>query len=119
MDENSSFLKLPDIEGAEYLIALLGELGFVSHTGMGATHITWTEIKNWLDTTELELSVWEKLLLKEMSEVYASELSQASAKDYPAPYTAPVDEVVDLVTERKAVDSKLRNVFSSFKRNKN
>jgi hypothetical protein len=85
---------------------------------MGVDSLTWTEIDSWLRRTELELSTWETLMIKEMSEVYSSELSQATAKDYPAPYIAASQEDIDLATERKRVDSKLRNVFSSFKRNK-
>lgn len=116
LDENSSFLKLPDIEGAEYLVALLSEVGFVSNTGMGITHLSWTEINSWITCTQLELSIFEKLLLREMSEVYANELNAATAKDRPAPYIAPSQEDVDLEAQRKAVANKLRSVFNSFKR---
>lgn len=119
LDENSSFLKLPDIEGAEYMVSLLSEVGFVMGTGMGVVPITWTELTNWLNATGLNLSVWEKLTLKEMSEVYASELSQATAKDHPAPYVYAAEAAPeDVEVQRQQVASKLKNVFASFKRGK-
>lgn len=113
LDENSSFLKLPNIEGAEYLVALLSEVGFVQHTGMGAVAVPWTEIESWLNCTQLDLSVWEKLTLKEMSEAYATELALATDKTRPAPY---VPEVEDIEAQRTRVADKLRNAFQSFKR---
>lgn len=112
VDENSSFLKLPDIEGAEYLVGLLNEAGMVLNNGMGVSSLDWKEIHAWLEVTQLELSIWEKLTLKEMSEIYASELSKATAKDATAPYVEVVEEEVD----RKAVANKIRSVFASFKR---
>lgn len=114
LDENSSFLKLPNIEGAEYLVSLLTELGFVSQSGMSVTSVTWLEMDAWMRRTQLELSLWETLTLKEMSEVYANELVQASAKDRPAPYVY-VDP--ELQSNRDAVAEKLKSIFSSFKRN--
>jgi hypothetical protein len=111
-DENSSFLQLPEIEGAEYMIALLNEAGFVLNTGMGATSLSWSEIESWLRCTQLELPVWEKTTLKEMSEVYAAELAKATDKNMAAPYT----HLTEIEEVRKTVDSKLRSVFSSLKR---
>jgi hypothetical protein len=115
LDEFSSFLKLPDLEDAGYLVGLLSELGFVSSNGMGAQPVTWLEIDAWLRATQLDIPIWERLTLKEMSEVYASELSKASAKDAAAPY---VPEDVHIAENRTAVADKIRNVFSSFKRKK-
>lgn len=119
VDEHSSFLKLPDIsEGAEYMVSLLSEAGFALSSGFGATPITWTELDSWLSCTKHELSVWEITTLKEMSEVYCSELHKSSAKDAAPPYV-PTAEVEDeeLAEQRKSVASKIRNVFASFKRN--
>jgi hypothetical protein len=113
LDENSSFLKLPKIEGAEYLVSLLHEAGLCSATGMGIFPLPWQEIESWLEVTGLELSTWEKLMIKEMSEAYVGEYNQASAKDRPAPYTY-VEETID----REAVANKLKSVFRSMKRKK-
>jgi hypothetical protein len=115
LDENSSFLELPDIAGAEYMVSLLSEAGFVQNTGLGCSPIQWTEIESWLRVTGLELSTWEKLTIKTMSEVYAGELSQASAKNRPQPY---ISAEAATTLDRMVVADKLRNVFASFKRDK-
>lgn len=110
---DSSFLQLPEIDGAEYMVSLLHEAGLMSGTGMGIIPLTWQEIEAWLRTTELRLSIWEKLTIKEMSEAYVSEFNKASTKDATAPYVAPVDiEQVD----RTAVSNKLLSVLRGFKR---
>lgn len=114
LDGGSSYLNLPNLDGAEYLITLLFEAGLVQSTGMGVSPLPWSEIESWLRVTQLDLSVWERLTIKTMSEVYASGLNSSTKKDCPAPYTH-VDDV--LIADRTAVASKLKNVFSSFKRN--
>jgi hypothetical protein len=114
-DEASLFLCLPELDGAEYLVTLLFEAGLVQSTGMGASALSWSEIESWLRVTQLNLSVWEKLTIKSMSEVYAGELGVATKKDHPAPYTH-VDEA--LIADREMIASKLKNAFASFKKNR-
>lgn len=115
LDETSSFLNLPKLDGAEYLIALLYEAGLIQSTGMGVNSLPWTEIESWLRVTQLQLTVWERLTIKSMSEMYAGALASSTKRDCPAPYTH-VDEA--LIADRTLVASKLKNVFSSFKRSK-
>lgn len=115
-DENSSFLKLPKIEGAEYLVAFLYEVGLLGSNGMGAVPLTWTEIRNWQDCTGTALNTWELITLKTMSEAYVGEYNQATSKARPAPYSE-VDE--DVVANRVNVANKLKNAFQSrIRRNK-
>ena len=115
MDENSSFLTLPNLDGAEYLVTLLFEAGLVQSSGMGVSALSWAEIESWLYVTHLNLSVWEKLTIKNMSEVYAGELSMATKKDSVAPYTH-VDDI--LIADREVIANKLRNAFAAFKKTK-
>lgn len=112
LDADSSFLQFPDIDGAEYLIALLQEAGLMQTNGMGVTPLSWQEIDCWLRTTELNLSVWEKLVIREMSEAYVSELNSASAREAVSPYVATAPEEID----RPAVANKLLSVLRGFKR---
>jgi hypothetical protein len=58
--------------------------------------------------------VWELLTIRELSEAYVGEYTQASAKNRPAPYTK-VDD--DVVANRSKVASKLKSVFASMRRN--
>lgn len=112
LDADSPFLKFPDIDGAEYLIALLQEAGLMQTNGMGVTPLSWQEIESWLRATELNLSVWEKLVIREMSEAYVSELNSASAREAVSPYVASAPEEID----RPAVANKLLSVLRGFKR---
>lgn len=110
-DEESNFLKLPPMEGADHLVGYLMESGIAMSNGMGLTPLTWQELESWLRVTGLPLSTWEKLMLREMSEAYVNEFSQASAKDRPAPYVYTVDEI-----DREAVSDKLKSLFRSLKK---
>jgi hypothetical protein len=115
LDENSSFLALPNLDGAEYLVTLLFEAGLIQSTGMGAASLSWSEIESWLRVTHLSLTVWEKLTIKKMSEVYAGELGVATKRDAQAPYTH-VDEA--LIEDRTVIAIKLKSVFANFKKNR-
>lgn len=111
--DDSTFLQFPELDGAGYLVALLQEAGLIMSNGMGAIPLTWQEIESWLRVTELQLTVWEKLTIREMSEAYAAELASATDKHRPQPYTAPVEAV-----DRTAVASKVLNILRGFKRKK-
>lgn len=112
-DGESTFLQFPELEGADYIVALLQEAGLMSSNGMGAVPLSWQEIDAWLRTTETRLTVWEKLMIKEMSEVYVSDLNKSTSKFAVAPY-APAIEPEEI--DRAAVASKLLSVFRSLKR---
>ena len=113
-DPDSSFLQLPDLDGAEYLVAHFREAGLMSSQGMGVIPLSWQEIESWLRVTELQLSVWEKLTIREMSEAYVGEFNKASAKDAAAPYLPIVEQV-----DRAAVSDKVGSVLRGFKRKPN
>jgi hypothetical protein len=112
-DEDSTFIILPEVGSAGYLTRLLSEAGMYSSNGMGAQPLSWQEIEAWLKCTELNLTVWEKLIIKEMSEAYVGEYSQASAKDRSAPYLHVPEEI-----DRTAVANKVLSAFRSFMRKK-
>lgn len=103
-------LELPELEEASYLIPLWHEAGFVSSTGMGISGLSWTEIHNWLQETGLELTVWEKLMIKHLSDSYAQEYSASSGgpEDRTAPYcTLPENH------DRQAVAQKVTGLMQS------
>lgn len=109
-DENSSFLKLPKIDGAEYLVAFLYEAGLYGSNGMGAVALSWAEISKWKECTGTELTPWECSMIKTMSEAYVGEYNQASSKARLAPYSE-VDE--DVAANRTTVANKLKNALQS------
>lgn len=114
-DGESVFLQFPELDGAEYMVTLFQEAGLMSSNGMGAVPLSWQEIESWLDVTELRLTVWEKLTIREMSDAYVAALHQSTGKHDPAPY---VPAVTPEEIDRKAVSSKVGNVLRGFKRNK-
>lgn len=108
-------LQMPDIQSehaAGYIIGLLQEAGLMSTNGMGPVPISWQEISAWLTLTELEISNWDKLTIRSLSEEYVSELVQASDPNRPAPYIKPTE----LELNRRAVANKISNVFAKFMR---
>ena len=52
---------MPDIEGAEYIIELLHEVGPVGTNGYGVEGLKWTEIQSWLALTGLFMSLGNPL----------------------------------------------------------
>lgn len=113
MDEEHPMLEMPDIESehaAGYIIGLLQEAGLMSSNGMGPVPISWQEISNWLSVTGTEIGVWEKLIIKSLSEEYVSELIQANEPNRAAPYTKPSPEEI----ERARIADKIMNTLSKF-----
>lgn len=111
-------LEMPDVENeyaASYLIGLLHEAGLMLHSGMGPVPLSWTEISNWLATTEYSLTLWDRLMVKRLSEEYVAELSQATDINRPAPYKKVVnlDEEEDLQRQRDIVQTKALSFFAS------
>ena len=84
-NEDSLLLQLPELGEAEYMIPLLYEAGLVEQNGMGIVGLSWKELNSWQECTQVKLHTWEVTTLKQMSDAYASEFSQASKPDHPAP----------------------------------
>lgn len=110
-NEDSLLLQLPELGEAEYMVPLLYEAGLVEQSGMGITGLSWKELNSWQECTQVKLHTWEVTTLKQMSDAYASEFSQASKPDHPAPYNVVIEEWNEV--DRKAVDAQVRNVFRS------
>lgn len=85
-DPESLELITPEIRGGEYLVNLLHEAGPVGSNGYGIEGLKWSEIHSWLATTGLFLEPWECILIKKMSDVYASEFNRANGKECAPPY---------------------------------
>lgn len=72
-------------------------------SGNGLIPLTWQEIKAFLEVNELDLTLWERVMLKKMSDAYCVESSRATDINRPAPYN-PVKEQ----TEETALAAALR-----------
>lgn len=74
------------------LVGLFSLSGQVSQTGMGLCPLSWAEIQAFIEVNELDLTLYEKELIKKMSEAYCSEHHAASDPKRPAPYKPEVEE---------------------------
>jgi hypothetical protein len=110
---DSLFLRLPELDGAQYIVQMLFEAGTLMHAGMGPTPLTWQEIDAWLRVTGTQAELWERLLIKELSHAYVNMLHDATKKDCPDPYVY-VEEAEQI--DRTAVANKLRNAFANLRR---
>lgn len=76
---------MPFVNGMEYLISHLNDLGWVSNTGMGIAPITFKEIQAYNELTNSNLSGDEVLILRKMSIAYSNELQDKNPHKKP-PY---------------------------------
>lgn len=86
-------LQLPELGDGAYIVQMLHEAGLMSSVGMGSLPLSWQELEAWLRVTESEPELWEKMLVRELSEAYVSELNQATERNRPSPWNPPVEEV--------------------------
>lgn len=113
-------LKMPPLEGEEYIVRMVMEAGLVSTNGMGPTPLSWQEIEAWMRTTASNPSLWERLLIREISEVYVGEFGQASDPQREDPYThIEKSEIEDIEEQRRTISSKLLNGFRAFQAARN
>lgn len=62
-------------------------MGQCMQSGMGLLPITWAELQSFIEVNELDLTLWEKGMLKKMSDTYCAESSRATEVNYPPPYS--------------------------------
>lgn len=109
-------MKLPPIEGAEYLVQLLFEAGLVKRREGGFDGLEWIDIQAWLGVTDLTLSTWEKLLIKNMSQAYASEYNLSLNGSRLPPYMHVDDDEAKIEIDREAVGNKMKALLRSMKK---
>ncbi len=100
---------MPEIEGAEYLIAHWQDLGIVISGGMGLSALSSQEILAWNECHGTMLQPWELRILRDMSRAYLVQLHESEDPDCPPPYGDPVN-----VFDRALVAKKVGNAFRSF-----
>jgi hypothetical protein len=111
MGEKHPGLALPELNDAraEYIIALLFECGPIVSNGMGPSPVSWTEISNWLTVTEKDyLPLWEKQMIKTLSEAYVSEYVRASEHGRPDPFVQAPEKI-----DREAVATSILSTLRS------
>lgn len=83
---------MPEVDSAfEHLVGLFYSMGQCMSTGMGLVSISWQELRAFRLENKLGLTLWERDALKQMSDAYCREYSQASDPQRQPPYM-PTDE---------------------------
>jgi hypothetical protein len=86
-------VQLPEVpEQWAYLLGLFFNSGQCTQSGFGLIPLSWQEIKAFIEVNELDLMLYEKELLKKMSEAYCAESHKATDPQRPAPYVAEKEE---------------------------
>jgi hypothetical protein len=93
-------IHLPEIPAPyDALVGLFHLSGQALQTGWGLCPLTWVEIDAFVRVNDLDLTLWERELLKKMSEAYCAEYSRASDPKRPAPYQPEQTEEVDQIAK--------------------
>jgi hypothetical protein len=103
-------VQLPEIPDQwNYLLGLFFLSGQVTQTGMGLAPLSWQEIKAFIEVNDLDLMLFEKELLKKMSEAYCAESHRATDPHRPAPYVEKKDEdEVDRIAQALQIRKQMR-----------
>lgn len=83
----SSFLRLPDVGYAEYLLAAWHDSGRMLETVMGQLPISWSEIQSWISVTKASYTNEEIRLIREMSRIFVESLYEFKDPKSPPPFS--------------------------------
>lgn len=97
---------LPPLEGGEYLLGYLFEIGPALAGGLGPAPLTHGELRAWQDNTGIALMPWEARLLRRLSLEYVAASQAATERNAPPPWR-PDDDGRPLPT---AAQEALRNL---------
>ena len=87
----SPLAELPEVDGCEYLITYLMDVGPAANNGMGQAPVSYSEIKAWAELTDTRLSPWDAEMIRRLSRVYVQESIRAKDPGAPAPYRDKLD----------------------------
>lgn len=77
--------ELPELNGKDYLIGWLTEIGMCKSSGMGLAPIDWIDIKAWAELTQTRITSAETLTLINASRGYVAEQNAGSDPKRVAP----------------------------------
>jgi hypothetical protein len=106
-DEDGNLIKvqvevqLPEVPAQwAYLLELFFNSGQCIQTGMGLAPLSWQEIQAFIEVNELDLTLFERDIIKKMSEAYCAESHKATDPQRPAPYVEKkAEDEIDRVAQ--------------------
>lgn len=102
--------EMPPLDGGEYLLGYLLEIGPTLATGAGEGPLTHQEMAEWQRNTGVSLTPWECRLLRSLSQTYITESYRAVRRNAPAPWTPPEVEEKPVVPDVQAALRALANL---------
>lgn len=100
---------LPELDGAEYLVEALSELGEGRVSGDRLIAISWTDIKAWADATGSIMTPGEVIILRNLSRIYVNQYYDSIDPACMSPCIADRPPVEDVAAKMKSLFSMLRN----------
>lgn len=91
---------------APHILSRLIEIGLTEANGMGASPLSWREIRAWQELTGVELTPWEARLIRHLSTAYLAESRRGESENCPPPWRAEVTE-----REREVEQARLEMVL--------
>jgi hypothetical protein len=82
---------MPSVEGSEYLLAYLYEIGPCMYSGMGEAPLTHGEIEAWQRNTGTRLTPWEARTLRTLSLAHIGATQEATDIDCKCPWEESED----------------------------
>lgn len=73
LTQDERLLEQPDIEGFDYLMYILQDLGYTDSEGNA---LSYSEIESYTRLTGVELSSWDVMTLKQLSSDFASQIQK-------------------------------------------
>lgn len=86
MQEAGERPEVPSVDGGEYLIGYLFEVGPTMAGGMGEAPLSHGELRAWQDNTGIELHAWEARMLRALSLDYLAQAQKSEKRDCKPPY---------------------------------
>lgn len=99
--------EMPPLEGAEYLIDYLFEVGPTVQGAMGPGRLTNEELLAWKINTGIRLLPWESRFLIKLSDAYLQELQKAEKILAVAPWIAEVPDDDELRAVAKSLKAQI------------
>lgn len=92
---------MPKLDGADYLISYLAEVGPAITNGMALSAIGYSEIYHYASITRTQLTPWDAHMLRHLSRVYVSQHHAAKSPSSQSPYQSemPIDQIRSAVEQ--------------------
>lgn len=99
---------MPPVDGAEYILGYLWEIGPTMAGGMGPAPLSHGEIRSWMQNVGIELEAWESRLLRRLSVEYIAESQAATDPKRPAPWNPEQQAESDQLARARRIKDALR-----------